>query len=66
MSAEPVVVVEGLKSPEGFVVTETGYVVVEAAASRVLYVSDEGDRRVLAEFPAGSPGGAGVTAFSVV
>ena len=59
-SAEPMVVVEGLESPEGFVVTETGYVVVEAAASRVLYVSDEDDRRVLAEFPAGSPGGAGL------
>ncbi|MEM1432580.1 MAG: hypothetical protein AAGG11_00845 [Pseudomonadota bacterium] len=51
---EPVIVASGLESPEGFLLTDDGLVVVEADAARVVSIDAEGARRVLAEFPAGS------------
>ncbi|MFN3214499.1 MAG: hypothetical protein ACE37M_15450 [Henriciella sp.] len=52
----PSVVVDELANPEGFLVTERGFVIVEAEASRILHVSHEGERREIATFPAGTPG----------
>lgn len=52
----PEVVVSDLANPEGFVVTEDGFVVVEAEASRLLHVTRDGERREIASFPAGTPG----------
>ncbi len=52
----PVVVVSGLEAPEGFLVTDNGFVVVEAQASRVVQVSESGERSVLASFEGGSEG----------
>lgn len=54
------IVVEGLEAPEGFVVTETGIVAVEADAARIVYIPADGDRRVLATMPGGSPGTPGL------
>jgi len=54
------VVADGLEAPEGFLVTETGIVVVEAAAARVVHLDNAGNRRVLAEIPAGSIGAPGL------
>ncbi len=53
-------VADGLDAPEGFVVAETGIVVVEAAAARIVHLDADGNRRVLAEMPAGSPGAPGL------
>ena len=52
--AEPEVVASGLAAPEGLLVTAAAVVVVEADASRVVRLDEEGNRHVLAEFPAGS------------
>lgn len=52
--AEPYVVASNLTTPEGFVVTDKGFVVVEADAGKVTEVNSAGDRRVLAELPPGS------------
>ncbi|MEO1566829.1 MAG: hypothetical protein AAFR92_11870 [Pseudomonadota bacterium] len=57
---ESEIVVDGLDAPEGFVITDGGIVVVEAAAARVVYVGSDGARRVLADLPAGSPGAPGL------
>jgi sugar lactone lactonase YvrE len=54
--ATPIIVVDDLANPEGFLVTENGYVIVEAETSRILHVSNDGERREIAAFPAGSPG----------
>ncbi|MEL6860322.1 MAG: hypothetical protein AAGL11_00670 [Pseudomonadota bacterium] len=56
----PEIVADGLEAPEGFLVTENGLVVVEAEASRVVAIDPDGNRRVIAEFPAGSPGNPGL------
>ena len=58
--SEPEIVADGLDAPEGFVVAENGIVVVEAAAARIVHIDGEGNRRVLAEMPAGSPGAPGL------
>ena len=58
--SEPETVADALEAPEGFVVTERGIIVVEAAAARVVHVDTDGTRRVLAELPAGSPGAPGL------
>ena len=52
----PEVVVSDLANPEGFLVTDDGFVIVEAEASRILHVNGEGERREIASFPAGTPG----------
>ena len=49
---------EALDQPD--IVTETGTVVIEADAARVVHVDADGNRRVLAELPAGSPGAPGL------
>ena len=56
----PETIADGLDAPEGFVVAETGIVVVEAAAARIVHLDADGKRRVLAEMPAGSPGAPGL------
>ncbi|MEM9178207.1 MAG: hypothetical protein AAGA89_00785 [Pseudomonadota bacterium] len=56
----PETVADGLDAPEGFVVAETGIVVVEAEAARIVHLDADGNRRVLAEMPAGSPGAPGL------
>lgn len=55
------IIVDGLEAPEGFVVTETGIVAVEADAARIVCVDANGDRRILATMPGGSPGTPGLT-----
>ena len=52
----PEIVVEGLEAPEGFIVTESGFIVVEAEAARLIYIDIAGGRRTLGEFPPGSIG----------
>lgn len=54
------IVADGLEAPEGFLVTDTGIVVIEAAAARVTHIDGDGNRRVLVEFPAGSIGAPGL------
>lgn len=55
---EPLVVADGLTTPEGFVVTNAGFVVFENDTGHVVEVDSAGSRRVLAEFTPGSqPGG---------
>lgn len=56
----PEIVVDSLDAPEGFVVTETGFVVVEAAAARIVHIDPDGNRRVLADIPGGSIGAPGL------
>ncbi len=51
---EPQVVVSGLDSPEGFLVVDDTFVVVEAAAARVVKVDADHNRHVLAELSPGS------------
>ncbi|XOV90323.1 MAG: hypothetical protein ACFHX7_10665 [Pseudomonadota bacterium] len=51
----PFVVVSGLDSPEGFVMTKQGFVVVEAETGRVVAANSEGVQRELARIPPGSP-----------
>ncbi|MEL7545833.1 MAG: hypothetical protein AAGJ84_04220 [Pseudomonadota bacterium] len=58
--AEPEIMASGLAAPEGFLFTETGLVVIEADAARAIHIDANGDRRVLAEFPAGSPAAPGL------
>lgn len=53
------VVVRGLDSPEGFVAIDDGFVVIEAAAGRIVHVDAKGDRRELASIPPGSPAATG-------
>lgn len=53
--SEPEVMVSDLEAPEGFVITDKGLVVVEADAARVVHITPEGERRTLANIPAGSP-----------
>ncbi len=48
------VVASHLTTPEGFVITEQGFVVVEADVGLVTVVNAEGARRVLAEIPPGT------------
>jgi hypothetical protein len=50
---EPRVVAADLTTPEDFVVTERGLVVVEADAGRVTEIDAAGQRRTLAEIPPG-------------
>lgn len=57
---EPEILVSGLEAPEGFLVTDTGVLVVEADAGRVVHVDVTGSRRVLAEIPGGSPAAPGL------
>ena len=52
--AEPAVVADNLTTPEGFVVTGRGFVVVEADPGNVTEVNASGDRTVLAEIPPGT------------
>ncbi|MEO1476811.1 MAG: hypothetical protein AAFS13_10565, partial [Pseudomonadota bacterium] len=52
---QPEIVLRDLDAPEGFLVTEDGFVVVEADSGRVVHVDQAGNRRVLATAPAGSP-----------
>ncbi|MCR9078857.1 MAG: hypothetical protein NXH78_07140 [Hyphomonadaceae bacterium] len=56
----PETIADGLESPEGFVVSEHGVVIVEAAAARVVHIDAEGTRNVLATIPSGSPGAPGL------
>jgi len=56
----PEIVADNLEAPEGFLVTEKGIVVVEAAAARVVHLDADGNRRILADMPAGSPGAPGL------
>lgn len=56
----PEIIAEGLEAPEGFVVSENGIVVVEAAAARVVHIDADGNRNILATIPAGSPGAPGL------
>ncbi|MEM7638482.1 MAG: hypothetical protein AAF269_05405 [Pseudomonadota bacterium] len=56
----PETIADGLDAPEGFVVAETGIVVVEAEAARIVHLDADRNRRVLAEMPAGSPGAPGL------
>lgn len=58
--AEPEIVASDLEAPEGFLFTQDGIVVVEAAAARVTFIDADGNRRTLAELPAGSPGAPGL------
>lgn len=57
---EPEIIVDGLEAPEGFIVTETGIVAVEADAARIVHIDTNGDRRVLGTMPGGSPGTPGL------
>ncbi|MEO1325021.1 MAG: hypothetical protein AAFV59_18690, partial [Pseudomonadota bacterium] len=52
----PEVVASDLDGPEGFLVTETAIVVVEAETGRVTKIEANGDRHELAAIPAGAPG----------
>ncbi|MEL7107845.1 MAG: hypothetical protein AAGL99_01150 [Pseudomonadota bacterium] len=56
----PEVVASDLAGPEGFLVTETAIVVVEAETGRVTKIEENGDRHELAAIPAGAPGAAGM------
>lgn len=56
----PEIIADGLEAPEGFVVSEHGVVVVEAAVARVVHIDPDGNRNVLATLPAGSPGAPGL------
>ncbi|MEL7284109.1 MAG: hypothetical protein AAGJ68_06345 [Pseudomonadota bacterium] len=56
----PEVVASDLAGPEGFLVTETAIVVVEAETGRVTKIEANGDRHELAAIPAGAPGAAGM------
>jgi sugar lactone lactonase YvrE len=51
---EPRVIVANLTTPEGFVVTENGFVIVEADLGHVTAVDSAGQRQVLAEIPPGT------------
>lgn len=53
--AEPQAVIQDLDAPEGFVITQQGVIVLEAAAARLVQIAPDGTRRVLADLPAGSP-----------
>lgn len=57
---EPTVVVDKLTTPEGFVVTPRGFIVVEADTGQIVQVDSGGERTVLGEIPPGrqaaSPG----------
>lgn len=55
--AQPTVVVSNLTTPEGFVVTDSGFIVVEADAGTVTAVNAAGDRDVLANIPVGTQAG---------
>ena len=57
---EPEIVVSGLEAPEGFLVMDTGYVIVEAEAGQVVYVDFEGNRRLVATVAPGSPNNPGL------
>lgn len=52
--SEPKTVISGLQSPEGFLITGGGFVVVEADAARIIFINEDGERRALATLPAGS------------
>lgn len=56
--SEPQMLASGLDAPEGFLIADGAIIVVESAASRVVEIASNGDRTVLAEFPAGSPAAA--------
>ncbi|MCB1692832.1 MAG: hypothetical protein KDI19_08705 [Pseudomonadales bacterium] len=51
---EPYVVADNLTTPEGFVVTPNGFVVVEADTGHVVEVDSAGNRTLLAEIPPGT------------
>ena len=51
---QPRVVAADLTTPEGFVVTEGGFIVVEADAGLVTEIDAAGQRRILAEIPPGT------------
>ena len=53
------VVAHGLHSPEGFVITRKGFVVLEAESGNLVLVDSEGSRRVLAAVPPGAKGAPG-------
>jgi len=50
---EPYVVADDLDTPEGFVLTPEGFVVIEADPGRVTRINSAGDRQVLARMPPG-------------
>lgn len=52
---EPETLISGLEAPEGFLRANNGFVVLEADASRIVFVDDAGSKRTLASFPGGSP-----------
>ncbi len=56
--ASPELIVEGLEAPEGFIVTEDGFIVVEAAKGSVVKVNHQGEKLHLASIPPGSPAAA--------
>ena len=53
--SNPETVVTDLVSPEGFLLTNGGLVVVEAEPGVVTFVDAEGNRRKVADIPSGSP-----------
>ena len=58
--SEPELIAGNLDSPEGFVVFDDGILVVEAEIARITLVELSGNRRILAEYPAGSVGAPGL------
>ncbi len=50
----PEIIASGLTTPEGFVVSGNGLVVVESGPGHILYIDLNGQRRVLAEISPGS------------
>ena len=57
--SEPRVVARDLQSPEGFVMSKKGFVVLEAEIGKLVLVNAEGSRQVLATLPPGSKGAPG-------
>jgi len=53
--AQPRVIADGLKAPEGLALVADGFVVVEAGTGRVLSVRNDGSKSVLAQMNPGSP-----------
>ncbi|MBQ74585.1 MAG: hypothetical protein CMQ20_06110 [Gammaproteobacteria bacterium] len=52
--AQPEVVVEGLDAPEGVAASDDGFIVMEAAKGNIVAISEQGERQLLANIPAGS------------
>ncbi|MEO2175033.1 MAG: SBBP repeat-containing protein, partial [bacterium] len=63
---QPKLVVEGLDAPEGFVVVDDSFIVVEAANGNIVRVNAENEKELLATIAPGSPAAADAQPKSMI